>query len=179
MEFSERERERVKRPCHITFNSIISLENLLISWQEFLRGKRKRKDVAEFSLCFMDNILALHSDLLKKTYRHGSYYAFKINDPKPRDIHKATVRDRIVHHAIYRSLYPYFDKKFIFDSYSCRNDKGTHKALNCFRSLARKISQNHTGTAWVLKGDIRKFFATINHPILKAIVNPKRNTQIW
>lgn len=77
----------------------------------------------------MDNILELHDDLVNKTYKHGSYYAFKINDPKPRDIHKATIRDRIVHHAIYRALYPYFDKKFIFDSYSCRNKKGTHKAL--------------------------------------------------
>lgn len=75
----------------------------------------------------MDNILKLHGDLVDKTYKHGLYHAFKINDPKPRDIHKATVRDRIVHHAIYRILYPYFDSKFIFDSFSCRNDKGTHK----------------------------------------------------
>lgn len=115
----------------------------------------------------MDNILKLHNNLANKTYHHGSYYAFKINDPKPRDIHKATVRDRIVHHAIYRSLYPFFDRKFIFDSYSCRLDKGTHKALNRFRDLARKVSQNHTKTVWVLKGDIRKFFATIDHQILK------------
>ncbi|MBI2599763.1 group II intron reverse transcriptase domain-containing protein [Candidatus Daviesbacteria bacterium] len=115
----------------------------------------------------MDNIIELHQELAKKIYKHGSYYAFKINDPKPRDIHKATVRDRIIHHAIYRILYPYFDKKFIYDSYSCRNDKGTHKALNRFRDLARKVSQNHTQTVWILKGDIRKFFATINHIILK------------
>src|SRR3989344_5114190 len=95
-----------------SFDSIISLENLLLSWQEFLYGKSKRKDVNEFSVRFMDNILILHEKLKNKTYRHGSYHAFKINDPKPRDIHKATVRDRIVHHAIYRILYPYFDKKF-------------------------------------------------------------------
>jgi len=146
------------------------LENLLISWQEFLKGKRKRKDVAQFSINFMDNILQLHDDLVNKTYQHGSYYAFKINDPKPRDIHKATVRDRIVHHAIYRVLYPYFDKKFIFDSYSCRNKKGTHKALNRFRDLARKVSRNNTKTAWVLKGDIRKFFATIDQKVLTNIL---------
>ncbi len=129
----------------------------------------------------MDNILELHSDLINKTYKHGSYYAFKINDPKPRDIHKATVRDRIVHHAIYRSLYPYFDKKFIFDSYSCRNKKGTHKALNRFRDLARKVSQNNTKTAWVLKGDIRKFFANIDHQILKDILRKyiKDDDIIW
>jgi len=118
----------------------------------------------------MDNILKLHRDLRSKTYKHGSYFAFKINDPKPRDIHKATVRDRIVHHAIYRILYPYFDKKFIFDSYSCRNNKGTHKALNRFRQLAAKESKNNTRTLWVLKGDIRKFFANIDHQILENIL---------
>lgn len=118
----------------------------------------------------MDNILKLRSDLVDKTYQHGQYYAFKINDPKPRDIHKAKVRDRILHHAVYRMLYPYFDKKFIYDSYSCRDDKGTHKAINRFRFMARKVSRNNTRIAWILKGDIRKFFATINHGILKDIL---------
>ena len=164
----ERERES-KRLCHI-FNNIISVENLLISWQEFLRGKRKRKDVAEYSLHFMDNILALHRDLSEKTYRHGFYHAFKINDPKPRDINKANVRDRLVHYAIYRILYPYFDRKFIFDSYSCRIGKGTHKAINRFRSFGYKVSKNNTETCYVLKCDIRKFFASIDHKILKNIL---------
>ena len=87
----------------------------------------------------MDNILTLHNDLEKKIYKHGRYHAFKLNDPKPRDIHKASVRDRIVHHAIYKILYPYFEKKFIFDSYSCRDDKGTHRAMNRFRQFGKKV----------------------------------------
>jgi RNA-directed DNA polymerase len=114
-----------------------------------------------------DNIFVLHKELKNKTYRHGGYYAFKINDPKPRDIHKASVRDRLLHHAIYKILYPHFDQKFVFDSYSCRVDKGTHRAINQFRKHARKVSKNHTRTAWVLKCDIRKFFASINHEVLK------------
>lgn len=118
----------------------------------------------------MDNIIALHKELRNKTYRHGDYLAFKINDSKPRDIHKASVCDRLLHHAIYRILYPYFDRKFIFDSYSCRKDKGTHKALNRFRKLAMKVSRNNTKTTWVLKGDISKFFANIDHQILKSIL---------
>lgn len=166
----ERERERVTvGGCHI-YHNIISVENLLASWQEFLQGKRKRKDVAEFSLHFMDNIVALHQELYNKTYQHGPYQAFKINDPKPRDIHKASVRDRLVHHAIYRVLYPYFDRKFIFDSYSCRRDKGTHRAMNQFRKFSRKVSRNNTRTAWILKCDIRKFFANIDHGILINIL---------
>lgn len=178
--FRERERES-RRPFHVTYNSIISLENLLISWQEFLQGKKKRKDIADFSVRLIDNILLLHAELKEKSYKHGSYFAFKINDPKPRDIHKASVRDRIVHHAIYRLLYPYFDNKFIFDSYSCRIDKGTHRAINRFREFGRKVSRNDTKTVWILKCDIRKFFATIDHKVLKDILNRsiKNNDVMW
>lgn len=143
---------------------------MLISWQEFLKGKRKRKDVSEFSVNLSDNIFELHGKLKSKEYKHGDYFAFKINDPKPRDIHKASVEDRLTHHAVCRILYPYFETKFIFDSYSCRKNKGTHRALNRFRQYARKVSKNDTKTCWALKGDIRKFFATINHQILNNIL---------
>ncbi|MDP2709033.1 MAG: reverse transcriptase/maturase family protein, partial [bacterium] len=153
------------------FNDIISLENLLAAWKEFIRGKRSRRDVQEFSLNLMDNILELHADLKSLTYRHGGYQAFKINDPKPRDIHKASVRDRLLHHAIYRILYPFFDKTFIADSYSCRVNKGTHKAVNKFREFGRKAGENNTRTCWALKCDIRKFFANINHNILLNILS--------
>jgi retron-type reverse transcriptase len=108
--------------------------------------------------------------LKNKTYQHGEYEAFKINDPKPRDIHKATVRDRLLHHAIYRILYPYFDKKFIYDSYSCQIGKGTHKAIYRFDKFQRIVSKNNTKTCWVLKCDIKKFFANIDHDILKSIL---------
>ena len=174
IEVSPRERERESRLRHI-FNNIISVENLLSSWQEFLKGKRKRKDIALFSLSLADNVLGLHETLSKKTYYHGKYFAFKINDPKPRDIHKAEVADRLLHHAVYRILYPYFDRKFIYDSYSCRVNKGTHRAINRFREFGRKVSKNDSQTAWVLKCDIKKFFASINHQILFNILDKHIN----
>lgn len=118
----------------------------------------------------MENILALHLELKDKTYKHSDYEHFKISDPKPRDIHKASVRDRLLHHAIYRILYPFFDKKFSTDSYSCRLNKGTHKAIDRFRQFACAESKNHTRNIWVLKCDIKKFFASINHSILLRIL---------
>ena len=152
------------------YEHIISVENLLEAWREFLRGKRGKPDVLDFQSRLMDNILALHADLKVKTYRHGPYRAFNISDPKPRNIHKASVRDRLLHHAIYRVLYPYFDRKFISDSYSCRVGKGTHRALDRFQQFARKVSRNNTRTCWVLKCDIKKFFASIDQTILIEIV---------
>lgn len=97
------------------YNTIISLENLLAAWREFLRGKTARKDVQLFSLRLVENIFELHKDLSNGKYRHGPYEAFKINDPKPRNIHKSQVRDRLLHHAFYRQLYPFFDRIFIAD----------------------------------------------------------------
>jgi len=154
----------------ISFEEIISVENLLLGWKEFLRGKRQRKDVQEFQLHLLDNIVNLHIDLKNKVYIHGLYVAFNINDPKPRNIHKALVRDRLLHHAIYRVLYPYFDTKFIYDLYSCRKWKGTHRAVERFTTFGRKASQNHRKTLWILKCDVRKFFASIDHEVLKKVL---------
>lgn len=154
-----------------TYNDIISTENLLEAWKEFIKGKSKRRDAQEFQYKLLDNILSLHNELKTKAYVHGKYEAFNISDPKPRVIHKASVRDRVLHRAIYRILYPYFDKKFIADSFSCRNARGTHKAVNRFRSFAFKVSQNNTKTCWILKCDIKKFFASVNHPILLKVLS--------
>lgn len=156
---------------HNNYDDIISLQNLYRAWEEFVSGKKSKEDVAEFSLHLPDNISRLHAELKSQTYQHGRYEAFRINDPKPRQIHKASVRDRLLHHAIYRILYTLFDKKFIHDSYSCRDFKGTHRAIRRFSLFNRKISQRNTKTCFVLKCDIRKFFDSIDHGILLQILS--------
>lgn len=160
----------MKRFIH-SYNNITTVEKLLQAWQEFLRDKKDRQDVLVFQEKLMDNVLGLLNDLKNKTYIHDGYVAFNISDPKPRQIHKATVRDRLLHHLIYRELYSFFDSKFIYDSYSCRVNKGTHKAINRFRTFHRKVSKNNTKTCWVLKCDIKKFFANIDHKTLKTILS--------
>jgi len=153
----------------IEYENIISVENLLLAWEEFLKGKRNRGDVQEFSFRLADNILSLRQDLKTLTYNHGSYQSFSISDPKPRIIHKAPVRDKLLHHAIHRILYPFFEKRFVNDSYSCRIGKGTHKAADRFQKFFWKVSKNNTKTCWVLKCDIKKFFASIDQEILMKI----------
>ena len=160
----------MKNIIKINYGDIISIPNLYQAWEEFLPGKKNKKDVADFALNLSHNISELHYDLRNKTYIHGEYTAFSINDPKPRSIHKASVRDRLLHHAVYRILYPYFDRLFIYDSFSCRNFKGTHKALNRFKQFGNRVSQNNTKTCWILKGDVKKCFASVDHEILIEIL---------
>jgi retron-type reverse transcriptase len=133
----------------------------------------KKRDVLEFQLNLEDNLFDLHEKLKNKTYQHSHYIPFYITDPKLRHIHKATVKDRILHHAIFRILYPIFDKIFIFDSYSCRLNKGTHKAVKRLKRFCLKLSQNNRKIIFVLKCDIRKFFDSVNQDILLNLIKKK------
>lgn len=155
------------------FEQIISLENLFTAWAEFRPGKRSSQDVQEFERNLEDNLFRLHWELKNGKYRHGPYQQFQIYDPKHRIIHKASVRDRIVHHAVYRILAPIFERSFIHDSYSCRIGKGTHAAIDRLEQFTRKVSRNNTRPCWALKCDIRKFFASIDRDILTKLIEIK------
>ncbi|OGH15098.1 MAG: hypothetical protein A2860_00200 [Candidatus Levybacteria bacterium RIFCSPHIGHO2_01_FULL_37_33] len=139
----------------MTYDNLISIENLFQAWDEFKKGKLKKKDVMEFYRNLEDNLFELHKKLKNKTYRHGSYQDFYVNDPKRRHIHKASVSDRIVHHLLYKYFYNIFDKTFIFDSYSCRLNKGTHKAVARLEKFTRIVSKNYSGQCWALKSILK------------------------
>lgn len=145
------------------FQHIISKENIFAAWREFQKGKMGKQDVLIFSEHFEQHLLRLHADLMNGKYRHGPYTRFLIHDPKLRNIAKASVRDRVLHHAICRVITPNFDKAFVYDAYSSRKTKGVHRAIERFQSLAQKLSQNNTQTVWVLKCDVRKFFDNVSH----------------
>jgi len=152
------------------YSQLISIENLFQAWGEFKKGKRKKLDVQAFERKLEDNLFLLHAKLKNKTYKHGVYTDFYINDPKGRHIHKAHVNDRIVHHLLYKYLYRLFDKTFIYGSYSCRVGKGTHRAVKRLEKFARTVSKNYTQDCWALKLDIKRFFASVDHDILFKLI---------
>ncbi|MDD4290229.1 MAG: reverse transcriptase/maturase family protein [Patescibacteria group bacterium] len=117
-----------------------------------------------FNLCY---------DLKSKRYKHSSYTGFYIYDPKVRHVHKATVRDRILHHAVFRALNPLYDKTFIDNSFSCRVGKGTHKGVLTVEKMIRAESRNYTRPCFVLKCDVSKFFSSIDHRILVNILKER------
>lgn len=155
------------------FDKTISIENLFQAWDEFKKGKRKKLDVACFEFKLEDNIFRLRWELLHKIYKHGKYSGFYITDPKVRHIHKAKVRDRVVHHAVFAALSLVFEQTFISDSYSCRKGYGTHKGFKKLVSCARKVSKNYIRPCWALKCDIKKFFDSIDHVILLSMLQNK------
>lgn len=149
---------------------IISANNLFAAWEVFKGDKRNKPDVAEFEQRVEQHVFQLHRELRDKTYRHGPYYGFWIHDPKRRRIHKAIVRDRVLHHAIFRVLNPIFEPTFIPTSFSCRIGKGTHKGVFAVADMLRTESCNGTRECWVLKCDVKKFFDSVDHAVLIGIL---------
>ena len=148
------------------WQKLIGFPNLLAASTLARRGKRKRADVAQFHFKLESNLWCLHEELLEKRYRPKPYYTFEIFDPKHRVISAAPYRDRVVHHALCRVLEPIFEPTFIFDSYACRKGKGVHAALDRTNRFMRNI-------CYVLKCDVRKFFPSLNHQILKNLIAHK------
>jgi len=144
-----------------------------LAWYEFKKGKRNKIDVQKFEYNLENNIFQLHQELKTKTYKHSNYKSFYIKDLKLRKIHKACVKDRVLHHAVFRILYPIFDPTFIFDSYSCRIEKGTHRAVNRLQKFTRKVNKNNTRNCYILKCDVKKFFDSVDHNILISLVQKK------
>jgi RNA-directed DNA polymerase len=155
------------------FNEIISAENLFLSWEKFKKGKQNKPDVAKFGFNVEKNIFKLHKELREKRYRHGPYAGFYICDPKVRHIHKATVKDRVVHHAVFKILNMVFEPTFIPTSFSCRIGKGNHKGVKALEKMTQKVSKNHTRPCFALKCDVRKFFDSVDHRILLEILGAR------
>jgi retron-type reverse transcriptase len=155
----------------LSFNDILSIKALFSAWRKFSKGKRARADIQIYQKELRDNIEKLQNELLIGTYRHEPYQPFTIFDPKQRSIHKATVRDRLVHQAIVSGIEPLFEKQFIYDSFSCRVGKGTHAAVKRLQVFLRRASVNNTRNVYVLKCDVSKFFDSVDHQILNRLIN--------
>lgn len=138
-------------------------ENLTEAARAAARGKRNRPDVARFLHELEPNLCRLQRELEEGSYRPGAYRTFWINDPKPRQISAAPFRDRVVHHALIRVLETVFEPRFTAHSFASRKGFGQHRALN----LARHACERYR---YVLKCDIRKYFPSIDHAILKDLI---------
>jgi retron-type reverse transcriptase len=149
-----------------TYTDLYSWDNLLLAYHKASRGKRGHPHVAGFEHRLEDNLLALQDELRLFTYRPGKYTSFYVHEPKRRLISAAPFRDRVVHHALCNLIEPLFERSFIYDSYANRLGKGTHRALERAQFFARRYP-------YVLQCDIRQFFPSLDHAILRSLLTKK------
>jgi RNA-directed DNA polymerase len=148
------------------YDQLCSWDNLLLAYRRASRGKRGHPNVAAFEYALEDNLLKLQTELQIFAYQPGPYTSFHIHEPKRRLISAAPFRDRVVHHALCNLIEPIYERSFIFDSYANRVGKGMHRALDRAQYFARRYP-------YVLACDVRQFFPSIDHAILREQLSRK------
>lgn len=152
------------------YERICSIENLQLADKKASKGKLKQPGVIRHNKNKEVNILRLHEMLINKSFRTSEYSTFKVFEPKERKIYRLPYYpDRILHHAILNVLEPIFNDMFISGTYSCIKKRGIHKAFKDVRRSLKDID----GARYVLKLDIKKYFQSVNHDILKALLGKK------
>lgn len=152
------------------FERICSLDNLRTAFDCAGIGKRNRSDVLEYAASLDENLEELHRELVTHTYKTSAYHVFTLYEPKERLIFKLPFRDRVVHWAIMLVIEPIWTKNFTRDTFACVKGRGIHPLL---KKLRADLQENPVETAYCLKMDVRKFYPSISHVILKEVVRQK------
>ena len=143
------------------YPQVWDFENLYIAYHKARKKKRGKAYVAHFERSYEEELFTLQQELRQKTYQPGPYASFYVHEPKKRLISAAPFRDRVVHHALCRVIEPIWEPRFIDTSYANRVGKGTHRALDKTTEYARRYR-------WFLQCDVRQFFPSIDHALLRA-----------
>jgi RNA-directed DNA polymerase len=145
------------------FEQVIEPENLRLAFWKASRSKRHRPDQRAFADNLDVEVRRMREGLVRGEFPVGNYTRFMIYDPKEREICAAAFPERVLHHALMNVCEPYFEKWLIFDTYACRKGKGQFKAVRRAQEFARS-------NKWFLKADVRKFFDSVPHDRLKALL---------
>ena len=148
------------------FNQVVSFGNLHTAYKKAASGCRKNQELARFNFHLEKELISLQNELISGGYTPAFHRYFTIYDPKRRTIAVAPFRDRVVHHAVVNVLEPLFEKRFIFDSYASRKEKGTHAAAVRAQTFCRR-------RPWYGKADIEKYFESMDHAVLLKALKRK------
>lgn len=153
------------------YKKIYSLENLYQADEKARKGKRNSYGVRFHDRNREENLQRLHRELKNKTFKTSPYEIFKIYEPKEREIYRLPYYpDRIMHHAVMNILEPIWMSIFTADTYSCIKGRGIH---TCAEKLKQNLQDDVQGTAYCLKMDIKKFYPSVDHDVLKGLLARK------
>lgn len=151
------------------FSEICTFAVIYAAYLAARRGKRSRAATAHYEVRLLENIVNLVYILKTKIYRPGVFRVFYVYEPKKRLVQAPAFVDKVVQHAIVDNLlYDRITRSFILDNYASQKNKGLHFGLDRLKGFFTDYwNKHHTAEGWVLKCDVRHFFASIDHDKLK------------
>lgn len=150
------------------FEQVYSFEALHAAFRRARLGKRDQQEVQRFEQDLEGNLIELQNELIWGSYKTGRYRTFIVNEPKERVVSALPFRDRVVQHALVAVIEPIWEARFIADNYACRPGRGTHRGADRAQAMLRQVKREQ-GRVFVLKGDVARYFPSIDHAILKGL----------
>lgn len=161
--------QRINEGNMTDYEIMYDFDKLYAAHKKCRLGKAGKKEVVEFELNLSEELVRLQKELKEKTYQVGDYYKFTIFDPKRREIQALSYRDRIVQHNLCDNiLAPLLERYLIYDNSACRKNKGAHFAMERLNKFFREFYKKHGTNGYILKCDIKKYFDSIDHKVLKT-----------
>lgn len=157
----------------------ISRDVVFCAWRMLERHARRRPDVAAFAFDRETRCDQLYQDIVRGAYRHGPYRTFVRHDPKRRVIAAPSVRDQIVHYCIVAAIGPMFEQSFHPHSYASRPGKGVLAAVATVHRWIRDCSDGGRRQCFALRMDIRQYFASVDHGILRMLLARRVHEPWW
>jgi len=155
------------------YQQIIEMDNLRLAAQKAMAGKSYQIGVKEYLKDPEGNLHKIHQMLTDRTYKISKYKTFVIFEPKRREIYRLPFTDRIIQHAIMNILEPIWVAIFTADTYSCIKGRGVHSAS----SKIKEALADENATRYCLTIDVKKFYPSVDHKILKQIIRIKIKDQ--
>ena len=147
------------------------LRDLFKAYFDARKDKRKKPEQISFEMNMEHNLVQLRDEILSHTYQPSPAICFIVEYPVKREVFASAFRDRVVHHLLFNYLEPYFSKKMIYDSYSCRKGKGNSEGISRLRHHILSCSNNYKLPAYILKMDIQGYFMSVDKSILYGIIS--------
>jgi len=134
--------------------TIFTYKNLYRAYLACRENKRKTINALKFEFKLEENLSELLNELKSGSYSPDRSIYFIVTEPKPREIFAADFRDRIIHHLFTREILQFTEKRWIFDSYACRKEKGTHKAVQRLQQFI-KSAKNKKRELYYMQLDLK------------------------
>jgi len=150
----------MKRANHL-LSAIVDPDNLRLAFWKARKGKSYAQEVQRYQADLESNVLLLHQQIMSGHVEVGDYRYFKVFDPKERQICASAFREQVLHHALMNVCHPFFERAQVEYSFASRPGKGVHAALHAAQGFTRQYR-------YFLKLDVRKFFDSIHHVVLKT-----------
>ncbi len=151
--------------------NVFTVDNLHKAYLTCRKGKRGAIHTRGFETKLFQELQGLSDSLVNGSYRPSRSVCFYVTKPKLREIFAANFRDRVVHRLLVDILEPVYEKKFIYDSYACRVDKGTHKAVGRVKDFVSRGTKKSKSHFYYLQLDIKGFFMEIHKPTLLNVLS--------